>query len=201
MHCSDSNTPLSISLSRWMAIASGITTSTSATPTSTAGADTDDEERCSLSSSAKTGIIAGSLGAGFLLLSVALFFCLRHRRRRYQYGEVQPTQLAQSGHSDTSLASSELESPLNMGIPVSNITNTRRRPINTPSAPWSPGAFDRTSSGHTSDFYQPQAFEVVHEMPDRHLHGPLSPSSAAPATRAEMPMAAIPVEAASRTFR
>lgn len=109
LHCSDSNTPLSISKNEWMAQQSSISTSSTAsrttsktattsmmtttsaghtttatvtsTPTPTSDPATEDNDS-GLSGGAKIGAIAGSAAAGVALLAAALFFFCRYRKRR-----------------------------------------------------------------------------------------------------------------------
>lgn len=96
LHCSDSDTPLTISEAQWMAYQSNTTstpTSTSSsakqtvtvtgTSTPTPDPNDEDDEDSGLSSGARIGIIAGSAAAGVALLAAALFFFMRHRRRRH----------------------------------------------------------------------------------------------------------------------
>jgi len=165
-------------------MASDVTTSTIAGPTSTSDTNTNDVGNCSLSSNAKVGLIAGSVGVGLLILISALhvFFCLRYRRRRYKDDEVRYTQLGHPGHPSIHMASSELETPSNVGMRIPAIADTRRHPSDTPSARWWPCPLDRRSFALTSDLYQPQASVFVHEMPARRLQGHLVPSSVESAT-------------------
>lgn len=116
LHCSDSDTPLSVSKQQWMAEGSSASTSTSSTktsasktaststittastgqgfsttttgsPSSTSTSNTDSNS--GLSADARVGIIVGSAAAGAALFAAALFFLCRHRRRRnHTYEEV-----------------------------------------------------------------------------------------------------------------
>lgn len=109
LHCSDSNTPLSIPKKQWMAQQSSVTTSSTAsrTNTKTASASTmtttsagntitatvtttpaatstpaSDDNSSGLSGGAKIGVIAGSAAVGVAVLAAALFFFCRYRKRR-----------------------------------------------------------------------------------------------------------------------
>lgn len=114
-HCETSNTPLSVSENDFLALTSGVSSTTQAssttsqstststgTSTSTPAPDDDDDEQGGLSAGAKIGIIVGAAIVGVILLLAAIFFFVRHRKRHRQYEEVHPMQ--PSNLSQTHLA-------------------------------------------------------------------------------------------------
>lgn len=207
--CAFSDTALTFSLSQWMAQASGVTPSTSAntaivTATTTASASTsasptsessdgDNDDKTGLSSGAKIGIIAASAAVWLALVLAAIFFIVRHRRRRVTYEEVhpmvgsprndhdghEPGAYPSHDHGHMSYGPSELESTSSMMMMVDTpvVRNSWRSSSDgAPAGPWSPDAFESVkTNAQFRAFYQQPPLEEVYEMPAEHTHTSLAP--------------------------
>lgn len=229
LHCSDSNTPLSVSQAQFMAYTSSVSSSSSASSTASSTSTTtatqqtvtttassspntdDDDSNTGLSTAAKIGIIVGAAVAGVALLAAALFIFLRHRKQRqrqHQYEEVHrpppggPQPVDASAHpSHMSMGPSELESAVStMGSP--NIRNTWMS-SDSSAAPWSPSAFESVKAAHVQSPHQPLPPGDVYEMPADNTV-PVSPSSnvVSPSSNvAEMPAIEVTSPTISPTSR
>lgn len=187
LHCSESNTPLSISKAEFMAYQTSVSTTTSsATSTSTAtsastGAQqtvtttatsipsSDDDD--GLSSAAKIGIIAGSAAAGVALLAAAVFFFIRHRRRqKHQYDEVHPMLATNTQHDFPHGGPGELSAdPSHMSVGPSELesaVSTMRS-----SSPNARNTWQSSSDGNTGP-WSPGSFDAVKASQAQTLHRP-----------------------------
>lgn len=190
LHCSDSNTPLSVPKAQWMGYQSSVSTSstatatTTSTSTSTSGRQTatvtstpspnpdgNNSGNSGLSSGAKIGIIAGSAAVGVALLAAALFLCIRYRKRRETYHEVHPMLLANPQHGpfgDGSADASAHRSHHHISMGPSELESAA------PSVAGSPS--DRSTWHSSSDGSQvpwsPGAFESVKMAHFQSLHQP-----------------------------
>lgn len=195
-HCSDSNTPLSMSKKDWLALQSSVSTSTksSKTTSSTATKSTmtttsagltttatitttptatsspaPDENDTGLSGGARIAVIAGSAVGGAAVLAAAVFFFCRYRKRRNgaAYEEVHAMG-AQSPYGRGSKAPAPFGSPDLGGH--SSYQSTTVSDLGTASDPrrsWHP------SPDGQSIPWSPSAFEAVKQNPGfGNLHQP-----------------------------
>lgn len=204
-HCAISGTPLSLSLSQWLALSPGVSTTINA-----------DQAAHSLSLCAKVGI---SLGVSLLLLllTTSIFLCLCHRRRRrYHHDEVQPVHLAHPSHlpaseggaaslrsRQTIIAPSYLGTSPRMDMSAPGTANACHRSPNVLSAAlWSPKTIDAINLDHSSaDHRQLPLKRRVHELCAEESRLSSPSYVAAPAAPVEMPAIVVTSPLASPASR
>lgn len=195
LHCSDSNTPLSISKKEWMAEQSSVSTTTSAkttsntatkstmtttsagltttatvttTPTTTSSPPPEDSDT-GLSGGTRIAVIAGSVVGGVAVLAAAAFIFFRYRRRRNgaAYQEVH-TMGAQSPYGRMSKAPAPYGSPdLGGHASYQSTTASDLGSASDPRRSWHP------SPDGQSVPWSPSAFEAVKNNPGfGNLHQP-----------------------------
>ncbi|KAG8163982.1 hypothetical protein KVR01_005900 [Diaporthe batatas] len=196
LHCSDSNTPLSISKKGWMAELSSLSTTTSAktttsntatkstmtttsaghtttatvttTPAATSSPPPEDTD-AGLSGGARIAVIAGSVAGGVAVLVAAAFILFRYRKRRNgaAYQEVH-VMGAQSPYSRMSKAPAPYGSP-DLGGHAS-YQSTTVSDLGTASDPR--GSWHPSPDGQAIP-WSPSAFEAVKQNPGfGNLHQP-----------------------------
>jgi hypothetical protein len=135
-----------------------------------------------LSTKAKIGIIAGSAGAGVLLL---ILLCILGRvllQARKMKSEID--QLKLGGHSDTSTREAPLPPPLEMAMPTPELDSAKLEGSHQVQDPYSPGtdaSFLRTQSHSpgTQTYLSTGRPRPVHELQtwSASPHGTTEPSS------------------------
>ncbi|KAH8778649.1 hypothetical protein F5883DRAFT_542427 [Diaporthe sp. PMI_573] len=195
LHCSDSNTPISISKKAWMAEQSSVSTTTSAktasktatksimtttsaghtttatittTPTATSS-PVPEENDTGLSGGTRIAVIAGSAVGGAAVLAAAVFIFCRYRRRRNgaAYEEVHAMGV-QSPYGRTSKAPAPFGSPdLGGHASYQSTTVSDLGSAPDPRRSWHP------SPDGQSVPWSPGAFEAVKQNPGLgNLHQP-----------------------------
>lgn len=195
LHCSDSNTPLSISKKEWMAEKESVSTTTTAkttsntatkstmattsagltttatvtsTPTATSSPPPEDNDT-GMSSGTRIAVIAGSAVGGAAVLAAAVFIFCRYRKRRNgaAYEEVHAMG-AQSPYGRISKAPAPLGSPdLGGHASYQSTTVSDLGSAHDPRSSWHP------SPDGQSVPWSPGAFEAVKQNAGfGHLHQP-----------------------------
>lgn len=188
LHCSDSNTPLTISQAQFMAYQSSVSSSSSASSTASATStssaaqqtvtttasptpdpdDDGDDGNTALSTGAKIGIIAGAAAAGVALLAVALFILMRRRKRRqHQYQEVHPMLAANGPPPGGPQPGDSSAHPSHMSMGPSELESAAASTMGSPNIrnTWQ-------SSDGSAPPWSPGAFESVKAAQVQSLHQP-----------------------------
>ncbi|KAI3398751.1 hypothetical protein diail_8618 [Diaporthe ilicicola] len=197
LHCSDSNTPLTVSKAQWMAQQSSVTTSSTAsrttsktatksTMTTTSAGNTvtatvtttptptptsppaSDDSGSGLSGGAKIGVIAGSAAVGVAVLAAALFFFCRYRKRRSGAAYEEVHALgAQSPYNHIS------KGPVPFGSPdVGAHSSYQSTTVSDLESASNPRRSWHPSPDGQSVPWSPGAFEAVKRHPGLGLHQP-----------------------------